>query len=253
MAGTIRLIIIEGKRILNVRIFLSFLAVVVLFSACSVHSSIRRYEVLRKDGVMITWQENLAHAKADAQDQYIDREILNRMGSTMGGGVYLDETNLEELVMVNYEVRSVRELTDEDISHFYTRRLSNIRAMLEGSQQIRYTQEEIGELMQRGDMRGLVRSATHGKCPLDRARVLTAFIVGIVPYVIGVFLFMVISMAPFGLAGWNQGIQSNRKTFFSLYNITNLQQFLLNTAVGFAALLFVISMILLITVSWIKS
>lgn len=294
MARTIRLIIIEGKRILNVRTFLSFLAVVVLFSACSVHSSIRRYEVPRKGGVMITWQENLAHAKADTQDQYIDREILNRMRQYDGEFVYLDETNLEELVMVNYEVRSVRELTDEDISQFYTRRLSNIRAMLEGSQQIRYTQEEIGELMQRAaqitgisfsyaegwkvlnnklesytallliliavlliplygtdaksDMRGLVRSAAHGKRPLDRARVLTAFMVGIALYVIGVFLFMVISMAPFGLAGWNQGIQSNRKTFFSLYNITNLQQLLLNTAVGFAALLFVISMILLITV-----
>lgn len=294
MTGTISLIVIEGKRILNMRIFLSFLAVVVLLSMYSVHSSLARYTVPRRDGTVITWRENLAHARTNAQNQSIDRELLNRVRQYEGKFVYLDETRLEELVMANYEVRSVRELSDEDTGSFYTRRLSNIREMLEGSQKIQYTQEEIERFMQRAsqvsgiasgyaegwnvlnddlevytallliliavlllplfgtdaknDMGELVRSAAYGKRTLDLARALTAFIAGIALYSIGILLFFVISMAPFGLEGWNQGIQSNRRTFFSLYNITNLQQFVLNAAVGFVALLFVISLILLITV-----
>lgn len=294
MTGTISLIVIEGKRILNMRIFLSFLAVVVLLSMYSVHSSLARYTVPRRDGTVITWRENLAHARTNAQNQSIDRELLNRVRQYEGKFVYLDETRLEELVMANYEVRSVRELSDEDTGSFYTRRLSNIREMLEGSQKIQYTQEEIERFMQRAsqvsgiasgyaegwnvlnddlevytallliliavlllplfgthaknDMGELVRSAAYGKRTLDLARALTAFIAGIALYSTGILLFFVISMAPFGLEGWNQGIQSNRRTFFSLYNITNLQQFVLNAAVGFVALLFVISLILLITV-----
>lgn len=294
MTRIISLIIIEGKRILNIRIFLFFLAVAALFSMYSVHSSLGRYTVPRRDGTVITWRENLAHARTNTQNQSIDRELLNRMRQYDGEFVFLDETRLEELVMANYEVRSVRELSDEDTGSFDTRRLSNIREMLEGSQKIQYTQEEIERFMQRAsqvsgiasgyaegwnvlnddlevytallliliavlllplfgtdaknDMGELVRSAAYGKRTLDLARALTAFIAGIALYSIGILLFFVISMAPFGLEGWNQGIQSNRRTFFSLYNITNLQQFVLNAAVGFVALLFVISLILLITV-----
>ncbi|MCH5344847.1 MAG: hypothetical protein J1E64_12490 [Acetatifactor sp.] len=61
-------------------------------------------------------------------------------------------------------------------------------------------------------------------------------------------LLFLIKMTPFGLKGWNQCIQSNVKTFFSLYNITNLQQFLLNVMIGLVALLFVVSFLLLVTV-----
>lgn len=294
MMQTISLIKIEAKRILNTRLFLSFLAIVVLFSAYSVHSVLRRYEIPRKAGAVITWRENLAHAKANSQEKDIDREILERMRQYEGEFVYIDETNLEELVMANYEVRSVQELTDEDTSNFYAKRLENIRTMLEESSQIQYTQEEISWFMQRAaqisgissgyaegwkalhdgmesytallliliavlllplfgvdaksDMSELYRSAEYGKRPLDHARILTAFCIGTLLYIIGLLLFFVIRMAPFGLEGWNQGIQSSQRTFFSLYNITNMQQFFRNAAVGFVALLFVISLVILITV-----
>lgn len=100
----------------------------------------------------------------------------------------------------------------------------------------------------KSDMSELIRSAKYGRKPLDYARILTAFCVGSFCYIIGILLFFLISMVPFGLDGWNQGIQSNRRTFFSLCNITNAQQFFLNAAVGFVALLFVISFIILLTV-----
>ena len=267
---------------------------VVLFSAYSVHAVLRRYDIPGREGTVISWRENLSHAKINSQEKYIDREILNLMRQYEGDFVYIDETNLEELVMLNYEVRSVQELSDEDIGSFYARRLENIRAMLWENRQILYTQEEIARFMQRAaqiseipfgyaegwkvlnddlesytallliliavlllplfgtdaksDMSELYRSARYGKRPLDHARTLTAFFVGIFLYITGILLFFVICMAPFGLEGWNQGIQSNPKTFFSLYNITNLQQFMLNIAVGFVALMFAISLMVLITI-----
>jgi len=249
---------------------------------------------VRSAGITVTWHENLSHAKADRQKTQIDRELLNLMRQQEGGFTYVDERNLAELVAANYGGKSIGELSDEDISSFYLRRLSNIRAMLEESQVIRYTQKEIEQFMQhagqvseipfgyaegwkvlndgmnvfvpvllilisvlllplfgidpKSNITELYRSTKYGKVPLDYARVLAAYIIGAFLYVSGIVLHFMIKMAPFGLKGWNQCIQSNVKTFFSLYNITNLQQFLLNVMIGLAALLFVVSFLLFVTV-----
>lgn len=285
---------IERKRILSIRVFLVFLAIVALFSAYSAYSILRSYEVPGPAGIAVTWHENLSHAKADQQKTQIDREFLNLMRQHEGEFTYVDERNLVELVTANYGVRSIQDLSDEDISNFYLRRLSNIRTMLEESQMILYTQEEIERFMQsagqiseiqlgyaegwkvlndsmnvfvplmlilisvlllplfgidpKSNMTELYRSTKYGKVPLDHARILAAYIIGFFLYLSGIALYFVIKMVPFGLKGWSQGIQSNVKTFFSLYNITNLQQFLLNVMVGLVALLFVISFLLLVTV-----
>lgn len=290
----LEIIRIERKRILGIKVFLVFLAIVVLFSAYSVYSMLRSYEVPGSAGIAVTWHENLSHAKADRQKTQIDRELLNLMRQQEDGFTYVDERNLEELVAANYGGKSIGDLSDEDISSFYLRRLSNIRAMLEESQVIRYTQKEIEQFMQhagqvseipfgyaegwkvlndgmnvfvpvllilisvlllplfgidpKSNMTELYRSTKYGKVPLDHARVLAAYIIGAFLYLSGIVLHFVIKMAPFGLIGWNQCIQSNVKTFFSLYNITNLQQFLLNVMIGLAALLFVVSFLLFVTV-----
>lgn len=96
-------------------------------------------------------------------------------------------------------------------------------------------------------MNELYRSCKFGKVSLDTARILAAFIVGTILYVLGVILFFVITIAPFGLEGGTQYIQSNATTFFSLYNITYVQQYFINAAIGFIALLFSVSLLLLIT------
>ena len=97
-------------------------------------------------------------------------------------------------------------------------------------------------------MNELYRSSKYGKIPLDTARILTAFIVGAALYALGMVLFFAIKMIPFGLDGGNQYIQSNMMTFFSLYNITYMQQYFINVAIGFIALLFIVCLLLLITV-----
>lgn len=290
----LEIIIIERKRILNIRALLVFLAVVALFSTYSVFSILKSYEVPDSAGIAVTWHENLYHAKADQQKTQIDREFLSIMRQYEGEFAYVDERNLAELVAANYNGNSIQDLSDEDISNFYLRRLSNIRAMLEESQVIRYTQEEIDRFMQKAgkiseiqfgyaegwkvlndgmnvfvpvllilisvlllplfgidpkiNMTELYRSTKYGKAPLDHARVLAAYIIGAFLYLSGIVLHFVIKMVPFGLKGWNQYIQSNVKTFFSLYNITNLQQFLLNVMIGLVALLFVVSFLILVSV-----
>ena len=64
----------------------------------------------------------------------------------------------------------------------------------------------------------------------------------------GISLFFVIRMIPFGLDGAMQYIQSNMTTFFSIFNMTYLQQFFANVAVGFIALFFDVCLLILITV-----
>lgn len=98
------------------------------------------------------------------------------------------------------------------------------------------------------NMTELYRSTRYGKKKLDTARILTALAVGSALYFVGIFVFFVIKMIPFGLNGGMQYIQSNMTTFFSLYNITYLQQFFINAVVGFVALLLDICILILITV-----
>ena len=289
----IEIIKIESKRILSKEKFLLFLVIVFLFSACSTYISLRRYMVLDIDGIAVTWQENLAHARKSLQGKNIDRELIDSV-QQQENFIYVDENSLDEIVRLNYEGKAVRELTDEEASSFYQTRLSRIRTMLEENQYIQYTQEEEEHFLQKAkelseipfgyaegwktlnrdmgtfvsllfivisvlllplfgtdpkvSMNELYRSSKYGKIPLDTARILTAFIVGAALYALGMVLFFAIKMIPFGLDGGNQYIQSNMMTFFSLYNITYMQQYFINVAIGFIALLFIVCLLLLITV-----
>lgn len=285
---------IERKRILNIRTFLVFLLIVMLFAVYSTYSVLQSYNVPGPAGIAVTWRENLDHAKTNLQGEQIELELRKLMHQQEGEFIYVDERNLVELVSANYDGQSIRDLSDEDINSFYSRRLSNIRAMLEESQRILYTEKEMQQFMQsagqvteiklgyaegwkvlnndmgifvvfllilisvlllplfgidpKSNMKELYRGTKYGKKPLDHARILSAFLIGVFLYVSGISLFFILKMAPFGLGGWNQHIQSNRNTFFSLYHITNLQQFLLNVMIGLVALVFVVSMVIFIEV-----
>lgn len=289
----IEIIKIESKRILSKRVFLLFLVIVFLFSACSTYLSLRRYMVSSVDGTIVTFQENVAHARTNQQGKAIDRELLSFMREK-DEIIYIDETSMNEIVRLNYEGKLIQELTDEEIGSFYQTRLSRIRDMLEENQYIQYTQEEKEYFFQKASqlseipfgyaegwkvlnkdmsifvplliifisvlllpifgsdtkvsMKELYRSTRYGKKTLGTARILTAFIVGSVLYFGGISLFFVIRMIPFGLDGAMQYIQSNMTTFFSIFNMTYLQQFFANVAVGFIALFFDVCLLILITV-----
>ncbi len=97
-------------------------------------------------------------------------------------------------------------------------------------------------------MEELVRSSRYGKRQLDRARITAAYLTATVLYVCSMAVYFVIVMLPFGFDGAGQPIQSNVRTFFSLYNITYLQQFLWNLFRGYVVLIFMVSLALVVTI-----
>ncbi|MCI8549929.1 MAG: hypothetical protein HFI68_04940 [Lachnospiraceae bacterium] len=97
-------------------------------------------------------------------------------------------------------------------------------------------------------MEEMVRSSRYGKRQLDRARVRAAYLTATALYVCGMAVYAVIVMWPFGFDGAGQPIQSNVRTFYSLCNLTYIQQFLWNLFLGYVALLFMVSLALVITI-----
>lgn len=96
-------------------------------------------------------------------------------------------------------------------------------------------------------MKELSRSTKKGKRQLDMARIITAFGMGSVLYFIAVIFYFFIKMIPFGFSGGGEYIQSSEYTFFSVFHITYMEQFLWNFIRGYVALLFVVSMTILIS------
>lgn len=97
-------------------------------------------------------------------------------------------------------------------------------------------------------MEEMVRSSRYGKRQLDKARITAAYLTATVLYVCSMTIYFVIVMLPFGFDGMEQPIQSNVRTFFSLYNITYMQQFLWNLFRGYVVLVFMVSLALLVTI-----
>ncbi len=97
-------------------------------------------------------------------------------------------------------------------------------------------------------MEELVRSSRYGKRQLDTARITAAYLTATVLYVCSMAIYFVIVMLPFGFDGASQPIQSNVRTFFSLYNITYMQQFLWNLFRGYVVLIFMVSLALIVTI-----
>ena len=97
-------------------------------------------------------------------------------------------------------------------------------------------------------MEELVRSSRYGKRQLDMARLTAAYLTATILYVCSMAIYFITVMLPFGFDGANQPIQSNIRTFYSLYNITYLQQFLLNLFRGYVVLIFMASLVLAVTI-----
>lgn len=96
-------------------------------------------------------------------------------------------------------------------------------------------------------MKELSRSTRNGKKRLAAARFISAFLTGSVFYLLAMFCFFFIKMIPFGLSGSGELIQSNADTFFSVFPITYLEQFLINCLRGYVSLIFVVSLTVLIS------
>ena len=283
---------VESRRILKKEVFFIFLAVVILLSVSSTCQAVKRYELWDESGVVASGRENLKHGKENAVSRSIEDAIVMCRG--LEEAVYVEETNIEKLVALNYQNKTAGALSDAEINLFFENRLGEIERRLDENINVDYTESEkerfrkeaekltsltvgfsegwkvlnrdIGRLIviisvmisiiimplfteetQTG-MQELIRSAMKGKRQLDFARIITAYGMGSILYFLAVFLCFLIKMMPFGFAGANEYIQSSENTFFSVFHISYLQQFAWNCLRGYAALIFVVSMTILISV-----
>ena len=97
-------------------------------------------------------------------------------------------------------------------------------------------------------MQELSRSAMKGKKQLNFARIITAYGMGSILYIFAVLFCFFIKMMPFGFSGANELIQSSENTFFSVFYISYMQQFIWNCLRGYVSLIFMVSLTILISV-----
>lgn len=121
---------IERKRILNSKFLVIFFAVIILFSISSSSHAIKRFEIWDKTGIVVTWKENLIHGKESVHNKFLDENYLKYFIENKESHLYVDETNVEDLVEANYDGKSLQELSDKEIKNFYSQRLFNIKEML---------------------------------------------------------------------------------------------------------------------------
>ncbi len=283
---------VEGRRILKTGSLIVFLAVVLISSVNSSCQAVKRYELWDGNGFVASGWENLQHDRENAGNRTIEEAIV--MLKNTQEAVYVDETNIEKLVILNYSDRRAGDLSDGEINSFFENRLRSIKRRLDESSNFHYTESEKEMFMERaGELTGLrvgfaegwkslnrdmgsfiplslimisiiimplfaddaqtkmkelCLSTKNGKKRLDLARIITAFGMGSVLYFAAVIFYFAVKMIPFGFSGCGEYIQSSEDTFFSVFRITYAEQFVWNFSRGYIALIFAISMTILISV-----
>ena len=286
--------ILECKRMISRMILLGFLAFVLVVSVYDSQRNLDRYNVHDAQGIAVTWKDNLSSAKSASRGLYLDKECMESLRENANLYGYLNGDNITELILSNYERKTLEELSDNEMERFFQIRAETIYENLTLDTQKRYTDEEIANFMDRAkslsalsveyaegwkvlaekmgnyvflivimiavlvlplfgrdpavQMEELVRSSRYGKRQLDMARITAAYLTATVLYVCSMAVYFIIIMLPFGFDGANQPIQSNVMTFYSLYNITYLQQFLWNLFRGYVVLIFMVSLTLIVTI-----
>lgn len=284
---------IEIKRIMTKWVLFVFFCAVLLLSVRSNYYAINSYEIRDENGLVSSGPENMTHGKANGQTKEIEDAIAARKNSSQKA-VYIDETNIEELVGMNYAGKAAKDLSHDEIHSFMQKRMEMIEILLEENSHISYTETEKNQFLKSAGqlthlpvgysegwkilnrdigkfiplilvmisiliiplfsddaqtkMKELCRSTRNGTKCLNSAKIIVAFQIGTVLYLISIILYFMIKMFSFGLSGADLYIQSNAETFFSIYHITYLEQFLYHCILGYVALVFVIALTILAAV-----
>lgn len=280
------------KRILKIEIVLAFFAAVLLLSVNSSYQAVKEYELWDMDGFVASGRKNLRHGKENADRISIEEAIALLRGKQEA--VFVDETNIEKLVILNYPGKDAKNLSDEEINLFFENRLRIIEQRLKENNHISYSEDEKERFIEEARkltsltigfsegwkvlnrdmgsfipivlimlsimimplfaddaktrMKELSQSTKKGKKQLDFGRSITAFVTGSMLYFSAILFYFFVKTMPFGFSGGNEYIQSSEDTFFSVFHISYIEQFLWNCIRGYVALIFVISMTILIAV-----
>lgn len=287
-----RITLLECKRMTGRTVLFAFFAFVLVLSVYDSYRNLDRYHVY--DEPEMTWKDNLSEARKASRGLYLDRECMEALREDMDRYGYLNGENITDLVISNYDGKTLEELSEEEMDQFFQTRTKMIRENLVQDAKKGYTDKEIADFTDKAEavsslsmeyaegwkaleetmgsflllivvmisalmlplfgrdpsvkMEEMVRSCKYGKRELDRARIMAAYPTATVLYVCSMAVWFVIRMLPFGFDGADQPIQSNIRTFFSLYNITYIRQFLWNLLIGYVVLVFMVSLVLLVTI-----
>lgn len=140
---------VESRRILKKEVFLIFLAVVILLSVSSTCQAVRRYELWDEGGVVASGRENLKHGKENAVSRSIEDAIVMCRG--LEEAVYVEETNIEKLVALNYQDKTAEALSDAEINFFFENRLRAIERRLDENINVDYTKSEKERFMKEAE------------------------------------------------------------------------------------------------------
>lgn len=284
----------ECKRIINRVVLWCFLGFVMFVSVYHTKINLDRYIVRNTQGIVSDWNENLSEAKEKSKVLYLDKDCFIGMQNNENRYGYLNNENISDIISVNYEGKTLEELSEADMESFLQIRSDKINENLMMDSKNNYTDTEIARFMDKAgnlsvismgysegwkvlaenmggfgillnivitvlilplfgrdsgvQMEELVRSARFGQKRLNLSRILSAYLAATVLYFASMMIYFSILMMPFGFEGGNQPIQSNARAFFSLYNITYLQQFMINLLVGYLGLIFMVSAALMVTI-----
>ncbi len=283
---------VESRRILKKEMLIIYLAAVILLSVSSSCQAVKSYELWDEGGFVAGGRENIKHGKENAVSRRIEDAIV--ILRELEQAVFVDETNIEKLVALDYQGKTAGELSDGEINLFFENRLRAIKRRLDENIHVNYTEREKDRFMKEAEklisltvgfsegwkvlnqdigsfivmilvmisiiimplfadeaqtrMQELSRSAMKGKRQLNRARITTAYGIGSILYFFAVLLCFFIKMMPFGFSGADEYIQSSENTFFSVYHISYMQQFIWNCLRGYVSLIFIVSLTILISV-----
>lgn len=158
---------VEGRRILKTGSLIVFLAVVLISSVNSSCQAVKRYELWDGNGFVASGWENLKRGKENADNRSVEEAIV--MLKNTHAAVYVNETNIEKLVALNYLDREAGNLSDEEINSFFENRLKTIKRKLDESSNFNYTESEKEMFMEKArELTGLRGGFAEGWKLLNR-------------------------------------------------------------------------------------
>ena len=140
---------VESKRVLKSQMFIVFLVSVILLSISSSFQAVKSYELWDEGGFVASGWENLKHGKENAGNRSIEDAIATRRGQEEA--VFVDETNIEKLVALNYQDKTAGELSDGEINLFFENRLRTIERRLDENINVDYTESEKERFMKEAE------------------------------------------------------------------------------------------------------
>lgn len=97
-------------------------------------------------------------------------------------------------------------------------------------------------------MKEFYASTVNGKKVLVNARLIAGVQVGVIVYTLSMIVLTLSRLLILGFQGGSLPIQGSVKFFFSVRSVTYFQQYLLNFTIGFVAMLFIVSVVMLFAV-----